>query len=85
MINLGASVDCGAFVSEKFSHHFAPKGYSAESANDSPNRKVLRIIRETSARGQGVCGGGGDATRKRYCLVPGAGLEPAQTFRSEGF
>jgi hypothetical protein len=31
MINLGASVDCGAFVSEKFSHHFAPKGYSAES------------------------------------------------------
>ncbi len=31
MINLGASVDCGAFVSEKFSHHFAPTGFSAES------------------------------------------------------
>ena len=42
MINLGASVDCGAIVSEKFSHHLTPKGFSAES------RVIFRT--QTSAR-----------------------------------
>ena len=45
MINLGASVDCGAFVSEKFSHHFAPKGFSAESnCKTSPHFRLIVTV-----------------------------------------
>jgi len=44
LINLGSSVDCGAFVSEKFSRHFAPKGFSAESiVIPDPGAAVERV------------------------------------------
>ena len=47
MINLTGSVDCGAFVSEKFWHHFWQKTFSTESIyGECPFRGIAAATRE---------------------------------------
>ncbi len=49
MINHAEKIDCGAFVSEKFWHHFWQKTFSAESIFDSAEKASVHPSR-TSGR-----------------------------------
>jgi len=52
MVDHAENIDCGAFVSEKFWHHFWQKTFSAESLFESPannSERKTRLQREIEA------------------------------------